>query len=156
MNGAQLSCVFNFTGEKVKGVQLGGILNIADDFTEVQLGLINISRQQNGIHIGLIDSSKNGGISLISWISNLMEYNTCIQFSSGFIYTIISARYNNIVEKISRSFPYGLHIGEHIPLDPFYLKIDISHIHVDNDEIFDSNKRSTRVHFREGLLQDSI
>jgi hypothetical protein len=166
VKGNQISGVFNYAGQNVTGLQLGGVcnysggelngmqaagvanisgntkgmqispFNLAGEFNGVQLGVINIAKTQNGLPIGLINISENGGIEIAAWGSTFMAYNAGLLFRSNYIYTIFSAGWNNIKEKIDNSFAYGFHFGFHIPISSFYTDIDAGYIFIDNDEIF--------------------
>ncbi len=171
-SGLQLSGVCNYSGEDVNGTQIAGVANIsgntkgaqigtfnvASEFSGVQLGVINLAKTQNGLPIGLINVSRNGGVEIAAWGSSLMAANAGLLFRSGYIYTMFSAGWNNIREKIDDSFAYGFHLGIHIPIGSsftqkmldiagelendrippgsFYADIDIGFIQIDNDEVF--------------------
>ncbi|MFH0975737.1 MAG: caspase family protein [Spirochaetota bacterium] len=150
MTGLQLTGVCNYSGDDVNGTQIAGVANIsgnangvqiatfnlAKDFSGVQLGVINIAKTQNGLPIGLINFSENGAIEIAAWGSTFMAGNAGLLFRSHYIYTIFSASWNNLDEKIDTSFAYGFHLGVHIPVSSFYTDIDAGFIHIDNDKIF--------------------
>jgi hypothetical protein len=156
VTGSQISGVFNYTSENFKGAQIAavanisgnakgvqiGTVNLAGDFSGVQLGVINIAKTQNGWPIGLVNISQNGDIEIAVWGSTLITENAGLLFRSNYIYTIFSAGWNNLKEKIDNSFAYGFHLGVHIPIGNFYTAIDAGIIQIDNDKIF-SDKNNT-------------
>jgi hypothetical protein len=165
MTGLQLSGVCNYSGGDVGGTQIAGVANIAgnikgvqigtfnlaDEFSGIQLGVINIAKTQNGLPIGIINISGNGGVEIAAWGSTLMAGNAGLIFRSNYIYTIFSAGWNNINEKIDNSFAYGFHFGFHIPISSFYTDIDAGYIFIDNDEVF-AGKNNTDQQALQGRL----
>ena len=70
--GFQLAGIANHA-DAFKGCQIAGIVNIAHDCTEggVQIGVINIAGDFNGIQLGLLNISKNGVLEFgTSYTSN--------------------------------------------------------------------------------------
>lgn len=72
INGAQVSGFGNFA-KTVEGAQVSGFLNVAKKIDGIQIGVINIAEDNNGIALGLFNFIKNGVHDFgISWNTNDM------------------------------------------------------------------------------------
>jgi hypothetical protein len=89
---AQFAGVYNLA-KRISGVQVSGVLNMADTVYGLQVGLINIARVNKGGAIGLINLAKNGYCQLEINTSDI--YSAGIGFRSGtpWIYTMLGAGY---------------------------------------------------------------
>ena len=123
INGAQFS-VINIGGE-IRGVQVG-VVNIARRIEGVQVGVVNVSEEMDGAPIGLISAVGNGQFHLNTWASETALVNVGLKMGSKYVYNIFGLGYQPIVQPNQplRWFPV-LGIGGHIPLDPFFVDIDL-------------------------------
>jgi uncharacterized protein YjbI with pentapeptide repeats len=130
VTGLQASGVFN-KAEDITGAQVG-IINIAKNVTGAQIGIVNISDDINGAPIGLINIVKDGQIHIDVWSSEPQHdgmppnVNFGVKLGSKYIYSLLAVGSQFAPDPIKWNsiFPiFG--IGGHIPINSFYINIDI-------------------------------
>lgn len=121
--GAQFTGVLNYSGNLENGVQLAGLLNIADEviglqfsglvnvaksLRGVQFGLINYADESDGVSIGLINIVKKGGKHEFE-VAFSEALNTTVNFKLGTdrFYTIFSGG----IKYINNPLEYGVGLG---------------------------------------------
>lgn len=165
MRGAQVSGVGNYAGE-VKGAQVSvinvagdvsgvqvGLINIAGTVKGTQVGLINISRVIDGVPVGLLNFEAAGRQGLEVWCDTAGTWHAGFKLGSRYVYTLFSGSYTMNSNPIS--WAYGLGVGGHIPLGPFYLDVDASmqsmHIGTDNWYVTDLSNMVPQLRAEVGL-----
>lgn len=111
--GFQLAGIANYAGN-FRGCQLSGVVNIAKDSPDglVQIGVVNIAGEYNGVQLGLLNISKNGILEFgLSYTSN---DNLRYTLNSGAksLYTVLGA-------SVARENAFGKWIDEE--KDAFYI-----------------------------------
>jgi hypothetical protein len=119
-NGAQISGAVNIASE-CKGAQIG-VVNIAKRIRGVQIGIVNISDEMNGIPIGLVSIVKNGQFHVNVWADETALLNFGIKTGSKSIYNLFTFGLQPVESPLR--WMYGLGIGGHIALAPFFFDID--------------------------------
>jgi hypothetical protein len=134
--GVQLAGVASIAGEQMYGLQLSGVVNAADEFTGAQVGLVNIAGKGNGLQLGLVNIAdeidipiglvsivKNGMFHANVWATEYAPVNVGVKFGSKIIYNVFSVGYGPRGGE-DRLYA-GIGIGGHIPLDRFFIDIDV-------------------------------
>ncbi|MCP4131064.1 MAG: hypothetical protein GY754_08800 [bacterium] len=119
-SGSQMAGLFNYTGEKMIGVQ-AGIINISKSGEGLMLGLINISDDLNGAPIGLINIIKNSELHGEIWWEETNFFKVALKQqlkNLNLIYVVG-------VDTVFNSLSFGFGYGAHIPIEKFYIDIDI-------------------------------
>jgi len=71
LRGMQAAGIVNFAGGRVRGTQVSGILNVAAHVDKgAQIGLVNLSKTNNGYPIGLFSFVQETGLRLDTWIDD--------------------------------------------------------------------------------------
>lgn len=126
--GGQAGLV-NLNRMDFKGPQVG-LVNVADQIQGIQIGLVNIAGEMDGVSIGLVSVvAKNGQTHGQFWIDETGFVNAAFIHGSKTVYNI----YTVGMDVNADLWTYGLGLGVHIPLDPFYVNIEglsssVSHI----------------------------
>lgn len=60
LQGVQLAGFSNVAHGNSQGIQIAGFLNVADYFTGLQIGVINVAKENNGVALGLLNFIGNG------------------------------------------------------------------------------------------------
>ncbi|MBX2819200.1 MAG: carboxypeptidase-like regulatory domain-containing protein [Rhodothermaceae bacterium] len=69
IQGVQAAGIVNFAGGRFQGAQFSGILNVAGHVDRgVQVGLVNLSKTNNGVPIGLFSFVQETGLRLDTWV----------------------------------------------------------------------------------------
>lgn len=134
--GAQFAGVVNVTAEEMSGLQLSGVVNIADEFTGAQVGLVNIAGAGRGVQLGLVNIAddmevpiglvsivKHGQFHINAWATEFSPVNIGIKAGSRTVYNVFMLGWRPGGDE-PRLYA-GLGIGGHIPLDRFFVDIDI-------------------------------
>ncbi|MCX6841055.1 MAG: hypothetical protein NTX53_02045 [candidate division WOR-3 bacterium] len=134
--GAQLSGVVNVAGERMSGAQLAGVVNVADEFSGAQIGLVNIAGESHGLQLGLVNIAEkadvpiglvsiveNGMFHVNAWATEFAPVNVGIKTGSNTIYNVFMVGWQPDGE--STRLYGGLGIGGHIPLNRFFVDIDL-------------------------------
>lgn len=108
----QLAGLVN-AGADIDGLQMSGLVNVANRVKGVQLGLINYADESEGISIGLINIIRKGGKHEFE-VSFSETLHTALSFRLGTdkLYTIFSAGVN--YTKKNTEYAAGLGLGTHI------------------------------------------
>lgn len=152
----QISGISN-EAEDVEGVQIAGIVNNAGHVRGVQIGLINRSEELDGIALGLVNISKSGSVHLVSWASDVEDFQVGVKFApNDYWFTILTVgqQMHTPEEKQLRSFES--HMGFHLPLAAkFFTEIDLGTGNTFPNDVFawDSNdyERFTEARISLGL-----
>lgn len=134
--GAQLSGVVNVAGERMSGAQLAGVVNVADEFSGAQIGLVNIAGESHGLQLGLVNIAEkadvpiglvsiveNGMFHVNVWANEFSPVNVGIKTGSNIIYNVFTLGFRPNGES-TRVFG-GIGLGGHIPLNRFFVDIDL-------------------------------
>ncbi|MDR2759469.1 MAG: caspase family protein [Spirochaetaceae bacterium] len=140
--GSQLGGLVNVTGGSFRGLQMGlvnvtggsfrglqmGLVNYhgEGDDKSVGVGLINISKSENLVPIGLINIIKNGMFHPAVWYDDLQFVNLSLKSGSKNIYSIFGLgiqdlRFNSDSEFITRAG-----VGVEIPLGKTFIDLDLT------------------------------
>jgi hypothetical protein len=167
LDGAQVAGGFNVVGGAVWGAQVaGGVnvaegvagaqvapVNIADDVAGAQIGVLNIAHHVNGLQLGVIniaDDVQGVPIALFSFVANgehhlqltlddLGMTTATARFGSRYFQTFFSAAVKPQSGPVEWSYGGGL--GFHLPVEPWFVNLDVATRHVQ---------------FREGHAGDAI
>jgi|GEM_PF-3118484 len=127
----------NFTVNSNSGVQ-AGLVNYSGYFEGLQLGLVNYSDYADGVPIGLVSIVARNGQTHVQFYADEMGFgNIALINGSRTVYNIYTAG----IDYSETYWTYGMGLGIHLPLDPFYVNIEIlgssvSHIDTwDGDDI---------------------
>jgi hypothetical protein len=134
--GAQLSGVVNVAGEQMSGAQLAGVVNVADEFSGAQIGLVNIAGRGRGLQLGLVNIAEemdvpigllsiveNGQFHVNAWATEFSPVNVGIKTGSNTIYNVFMLGVSPNGES-TRVFG-GIGLGGHIPMNRFFVDIDL-------------------------------
>jgi hypothetical protein len=134
--GAQFAGVVNIAGEQMYGLQLSGVVNAADRFNGAQVGLVNITGRGQGLQLGLVNISDEmdypiGLVSIVGngmfhanvWATEYAPVNVGVKFGSRIIYNVFSLGYGPRSDE-DRLYA-GIGIGGHVPLNRFFVDVDI-------------------------------
>jgi len=134
--GTQVAGVANVCGEHLYGLQLAGVVNVADDFGGAQVGLVNITGRGRGLQFGLVNIADDmdvpiGLVSIVKhgmfhanvWATEFAPVNVGIKTGSKTIYNVFMVGWQPDVES-TRLFA-GLGLGGHIPLNRFFVDLDL-------------------------------
>lgn len=120
LQGAQVGVV-NIAGE-VEGAQVG-VVNIAKRVRGGQVGLVNISRTIEGVPAGLVSLTRNGQWHVEAWGDGNRFFHLGFRLGSRYVYTLFTTGYRP--DNPAR-WSYGIGMGGHIPLDPFFVNVDVT------------------------------
>jgi len=134
--GTQAAGVVNVCGERLSGLQLSGVVNVAEAFSGAQVGLVNIAGSGRGLQLGLVNIAEDvdvpiGLVSIVEhgmfhanvWATEFAPVNVGIKTGSKTIYNVFMVGWQPDGES-TRTFG-GLGIGGHIPLNRFFVDIDL-------------------------------
>ncbi|MDL2228643.1 caspase family protein [Treponema sp. OttesenSCG-928-L16] len=136
MRGAQGAGLFNFVQGDMRGVQAGPV-NIAggEGGGGLQLGLVNISRNENVVPVGLVNIIKGGIFNPSVSIDDMSFMNLNLKSGSKHFYTLLSVGVQGIdTDGVSFSiaedgqkdhFVWRAGVGFEIPIGPVFLDIDV-------------------------------
>ncbi|XXF78620.1 hypothetical protein P2318_02360 [Myxococcaceae bacterium GXIMD 01537] len=129
IDGAQLSIV-NVGGE-VDGAQVG-LVNVANKTKGLQLGLVNVAAHSEGEAVGLLSFIGNGLFNVQAWSSDLAVANVGLKLGGRHLYTLLTVGAQPGTTETRRRYLTGLGFGGHIPMDRFFLDIELlgSNLHV--------------------------
>ncbi len=148
-NGFQAGLV-NIMGDGFSGFQTGLANLDISSFNGPEIGLLNINMETSGFQFGLINFSKGldgEAIGLISIVlSNGQTHGQIYVDENGFgnIALINGSRtiyniYTVGIDQTGTYWTYGLGLGLHIPLDPFYINMEIIGSSVSHISAWDGN-----------------
>jgi hypothetical protein len=130
MDGVQIAPIANLASGGFRGLQLG-IINYNGERSDggedggVKIGLVNISRSENVVPIGLVNIVKNGILHPTVWYDDMRFLNLGLRSGSKYLYSILSAGIRDMGFDssllISRA---GL--GGEIPLGRFFINMDFT------------------------------
>jgi hypothetical protein len=135
MRGLQAAGVFNMTRGSFRGLQMGLVNYSGDDDGSgggVRLGLINISKNEKVLPIGLVNIVKNGIMHPAVWYDSTRFFNLGLRSGSKYFYSILSAgTRDRDGGSLNMDFAKGLLIsragfGGEIPLGPFFIDMDLT------------------------------
>jgi hypothetical protein len=140
--GAQLGGLVNVTGASLQGVQFGGLVNAAGgsfrgfqmglvnyngkDSSGVMAGLVNISKSEKVIPIGLINIVKNGMLHPALWYDDMGFVNLSLKSGSRYIYSILGLGVENLDFSYDGVFITRAGIGAELPLGRVFVDFDLS------------------------------
>jgi hypothetical protein len=134
--GVQVAGAANIAAERFRGLQLSGAVNVAEKFSGAQVGVVNICGQGRGLQFGLVNIAEDvdvpiGLVSIVEngmfhvnvWANEFSPVNVGIKTGSNIIYNVFSFGFNPKGES-TRVFG-GIGLGGHIPLNRFFVDIDV-------------------------------
>lgn len=150
LNGTQISGIVNRAKGSMSGIQVGGILNYAEDAKGIQIGLINYSDSLDGYAIGLINIAKKNGVYRWEVMASDALF-TGLRFSSGVgnVYSTftLGAKYTRDVY-----WAYGIGFGVHFKEKPKYRQFAELHwYHVTEKELWNKNYFNHLFSFQRGI-----
>lgn len=137
----------NLTWNSFEGPQVG-LVNFADKVKGIQLGLVNFAGEIDGVSIGLVSIvAKNGQTHGQLWIDETGFVNAAFIHGTKTIYNIYSVG----MDVTASYWSYGLGLGVHLPMDPFYINIEGMSSSVSHIENWDGLNTLTRVRVYAGF-----
>jgi hypothetical protein len=134
--GTQVAGVVNVAAGQMSGLQLAGVVNAADEFSGAQVGLVNIAGSGRGLQLGLVNIAedmdvpiglvsivKNGMFHANVWATEFAPVNVGIKTGSNIIYNVFMVGWRPDGE--STRVYGGLGIGGHIPINRFFVDVDL-------------------------------
>ena len=115
MQGFAFAGALNAT-RNLQGFQVSGLANIAYRVRGMQVGLINIAHDFDGIPIGLISYYNNGRHNLDVWMSDAGFQNVGLKLGTRAVYNMVSLGYNPFLRDRD-VWTLGWTIGTYKPLD---------------------------------------
>ncbi|TVR15621.1 MAG: hypothetical protein EA391_10250 [Balneolaceae bacterium] len=115
MQGFAIAGALNMT-RNLQGFQVSGLANIAYRVRGMQVGLINLAHDFDGIPIGLISYYNNGRHNLDVWMSDAGFQNIGLKLGTRDIYNMVSLGYNPFLRDRD-VWTLGWTIGTYKPLD---------------------------------------
>ena len=135
-DGVQAAGVLNIAGEQLSGLQLSCGVNVADEFSGAQVGLVNIAGTGRGLQVGLVNIAGDvdvpiGLVSIVeqgmfhvnAWATEFAPVNVGIKTGSNSIYNVFMVGWRPNGDS-TRVFG-GIGIGGHIPVDRFFVDVDL-------------------------------
>ena len=138
-DGLQTAVGAAWAGGHMRGVQLGYVLNYAQQLTGVQLGTVNVVGSGRGLQLGIVNTSKGelagvqvglvnyadeadasiglipvtkkGGVWFDVWTSDVQLVHAGIKFRARRTYTLLTAGIHPIGDQTSRSWSAGIGLG---------------------------------------------
>jgi hypothetical protein len=135
VSGAQLAGAANLA-RVATGLQMAGAVNVAEEFDGAQIGVVNICGNGHGLQlgvvnvaedvdfpIGLVSIVENGQFHVNVWASDFSLVNVGIKTGSKTIYNVfmLGCQPDGDATRLYA----GLGIGGHIPLNRFFVDIDV-------------------------------
>lgn len=96
-SGILLAGIMN-TGRSLSGIQLAGTANISDRAEGIQIGLINIAREFEGVPIGVLSIYGNGRKNIDTWTNETGFTHVGLKFGTTEVYNMISVGYNTFID----------------------------------------------------------
>lgn len=122
INGGQVSIIN--VGGAVEGAQVG-LVNVAGSVDGAQVGLINVAGRTEGESVGLLSFVGDGQANLAVWSSDVSLTNVGVKLGSKHLYTLLTAGFTPPRGGERRRYTFGAGIGGHIPLDRFFVDMDL-------------------------------
>jgi hypothetical protein len=135
MSGVQLAGAANIA-RAARGLQMAGAANVAEEFSGAQIGVVNICGKGHGLQlgvvniaedvdvpIGLVSIVENGPFHVNVWANEFSPVNVGIKTGSNTIYNVFMFGFNPNGDS-TRVFG-GIGLGGHIPLNRFFVDIDV-------------------------------
>jgi hypothetical protein len=136
LEGAQLS-LLNVGGD-ITGAQVG-LLNIARKAKGLQLGLLNVASESEGTPIGLLSIAGNGQFHVQAWASDVALSNVALKVGGKYVHTLFAFGFQPDRDGRQRRFNVGLGFGGHIPMERFFLDIDVIGSSLHAERLFTSS-----------------
>lgn len=136
LQGAQLS-LLNVGGD-ILGAQVG-LINVARKAKGLQLGLINVASESEGTPIGLLSIAGNGQFHVQAWASDVALSNVALKVGGKYVHTLFAFGFHPDRDGRQRRFNVGLGFGGHIPLERFFLDIDVVASSLHSERLFTSS-----------------
>ncbi|MBU8895805.1 hypothetical protein DRW03_20950 [Corallococcus sp. H22C18031201] len=133
LDGAQLS-IINVGGD-IDGAQVG-IVNVGGRVDGLQLGVINVARESEGESVGLMSFVGNGQGNLQLWGGDLAAMNAAVKFGGKHLYTLLTVGFNPGSDTRRRRYLLGAAFGAHIPMERFFIDMDVMGSSVHDDRLF--------------------
>ncbi len=164
--GLQISDVVNYNKGNLRGIQLSGIVNMTDSLDGFQAGIVNVSGRTNGIQLGVVNISKNmkglpiglvnidraGKVKLSFWQDSLATTNVGVKFMVGRAYSLFGV--GTIDSAFGKSLVYSGYYGVHLPVERFFVNLDVGYGFLDRKEIFSvQNSSDSKMFISRGGLE---
>jgi hypothetical protein len=129
MDGVQIAPIFNMTRGRFRGLQMG-LVNYTDEDGDdgegggVRIGVVNISKNEKVVPIGLVNIIKNGIFHPVVWYDDMGFLNLGLRSGSKYFYSIFSMG----VRDSDSDSPLLLSrtgVGGEIPLGRFFINMDL-------------------------------
>ncbi|MFP2926090.1 LA_2272 family surface repeat-containing protein, partial [Pyxidicoccus sp. 3LG] len=120
------------------GAQVG-LVNVAGSMDGAQVGLVNVAGSSEGESVGLLSFVGNGQAHLLAWSSDVSLTNVGVKLGSRHFYTLLTAGFTPPLGGDSRRYTIGAGFGGHIPLDRFYVDVDVVGSSLHRREWFDED-----------------
>lgn len=91
LNGIQASVISNVALEKLNGIQASILFNYATKINGLQIGLVNVAKESEGISIGLFSFIIDGYHELDFFTNRLYSYNVSFKTGKEVFYNIFQA-----------------------------------------------------------------
>jgi hypothetical protein len=139
--------LINFTAVSNKGFQ-AGLVNIDGNASGLQLGLVNLINEEEGTPIGLVSIvAENGQTHLLLSADETGFGNIALINGSKTVYNIYTAG----MDQTLTLWTYGLGLGVHMPLEPFYINMEIIASSVSHIEKWDGEDTLDKIRIYAGF-----
>jgi hypothetical protein len=115
MQAFSVAGVVNAT-RRLQGFQISGLANVAYRVQGMQIGLVNVARDFEGIPIGLISYYGNGRKNIDTWMSDAGFQHVGVKLGTTSVYNMVSFGYNSFLSG-REVWSLGWTIGSYSPLD---------------------------------------
>ncbi len=144
-SGFRFAGLYNYTGQRFTGWQLGGfnraavlsgtqvgLINSADSVqTGVQIGLINIARKQHGIPLGLINLADNGKLQALVYGTSYANINVALRFLANQFFSELGIGRTSFDFWTEQATIFSFHYGYMLPLtNEYQMSADVGYLHV--------------------------
>jgi hypothetical protein len=127
--GFQLAGIFNWNRESFRGLQIG-LVNYDGgdgDSSGARIGLVNISKSENVIPVGLVNIVENGLMHPAIWYDDLGFVNLSLKSGSKYFYSILGLGVNDdLLFDGDYIFVARTGIGAELPLNKIFLNLDLT------------------------------
>jgi hypothetical protein len=95
----------------------------------VQLGLVNVAREVDGVSLGFVPYSQRGRTQILSWYNTTLPFNLGVRFHSGALYVMPTFGFDprgneEIVANVDGSYAPGLSLGYHLDIGRGFVDFD--------------------------------
>jgi len=110
----------------------------------VQLGLVNVAREVEGVSLALVPYSQRGRVQLVSWYDTTLPFNIGVRFHTGALYAMPTFGYDprakgEITSDVNGSYSPGFSLGYRLSLGRAFADIDANYSNPSSNSDYDEN-----------------